>query len=554
MDGPGEPRFELVTTPAQAEFAACVAGILAFVSQPLTSTVLHGEEQLRDFGNSLRTGGFLPVFFDNDAQVEVSQPLAILRYVARIGGLEGVGSSAQLRADLASEAVLRFFRSGAPHSQHIRALKAILTQKSALDGGSPAADAINYGDLLAALFLDAVASASGSESLGELAPLHAAWSRRDDVQRAFAAAGAARVAGYGATPTSSSSSASSATVANKLVCVTGAGGFIASWLVKALLARGYTVRATVRDAADEGRTAHLRALDGAGERLHLFSADLLGDAAAFDAAMAGCACVFHCASPFFHMAADAAESDAEAELLRPALEGTRTVLRAALRSPTVRKVVLTSSAAAVYVCPTRRLDYFYTEDGERAPLCVCMCVCVSRGVCLCVVLLRVVLPLAAGYRCNERARVLVRAPNRCADWSDEKHLRATKQWYALSKVLAEREAWRIIAEENRTGRPPLRLATICPTQTLGPLLQPTMNTSCVALLELLDGSKKSIPNKVRGRGDGLVGGCTRPGSSGMVLRRRNAQGAGRTDPSGTELQHGSAPLPSIASQPISSVC
>lgn len=33
----------------------------------------------------------------------------------------------------------------------------------------------------------------------------------------------------------------------KTVCVTGAAGFIGSWLVMRLLERGYTVRATVRD-------------------------------------------------------------------------------------------------------------------------------------------------------------------------------------------------------------------------------------------------------------------------------------------------------------------
>ena len=36
-------------------------------------------------------------------------------------------------------------------------------------------------------------------------------------------------------------------VAGETVCVTGAGGYIASWLVKLLLARGYTVHGTVRD-------------------------------------------------------------------------------------------------------------------------------------------------------------------------------------------------------------------------------------------------------------------------------------------------------------------
>ena len=32
----------------------------------------------------------------------------------------------------------------------------------------------------------------------------------------------------------------------KVVCVTGASGFIASWIVKLLQARGYTVHATVK--------------------------------------------------------------------------------------------------------------------------------------------------------------------------------------------------------------------------------------------------------------------------------------------------------------------
>ncbi|KAI5021993.1 hypothetical protein ZWY2020_058723 [Hordeum vulgare] len=38
----------------------------------------------------------------------------------------------------------------------------------------------------------------------------------------------------------------------KVVCVTGASGYIASWLVKLLLHRGYTVRAIVRDTAVNG--------------------------------------------------------------------------------------------------------------------------------------------------------------------------------------------------------------------------------------------------------------------------------------------------------------
>ncbi|KAJ0436477.1 putative cinnamoyl-CoA reductase [Helianthus annuus] len=34
---------------------------------------------------------------------------------------------------------------------------------------------------------------------------------------------------------------------NQVVCVTGAAGFIASWIVKLLLEKGYVVRGTVRN-------------------------------------------------------------------------------------------------------------------------------------------------------------------------------------------------------------------------------------------------------------------------------------------------------------------
>ena len=36
----------------------------------------------------------------------------------------------------------------------------------------------------------------------------------------------------------------------KTVCVTGASGFIASWLVKLLLEKGYTVKGTIRNPGE----------------------------------------------------------------------------------------------------------------------------------------------------------------------------------------------------------------------------------------------------------------------------------------------------------------
>ncbi|CAL2246133.1 unnamed protein product [Prunus armeniaca] len=79
------------------------------------------------------------------------------------------------------------------------------------------------------------------------------------------------------------------------VCVTGAGGFIASWIVKLLLERGYTVRGTLRNP-DDPKNAHLRELEGARERLSLRKADLL-DYDSLKEAINGCDGVFHTASP-----------------------------------------------------------------------------------------------------------------------------------------------------------------------------------------------------------------------------------------------------------------
>eukprot|EP01047_Picozoa_sp_COSAG01_P117822 COSAG01_NODE_46489_length_399_cov_7.020000_1_plen_57_part_10 len=44
------------------------------------------------------------------------------------------------------------------------------------------------------------------------------------------------------------------------VAVTGASGFIGSWIVEDCVRQGYTVRACVRDRSNEKKVAHLLAL------------------------------------------------------------------------------------------------------------------------------------------------------------------------------------------------------------------------------------------------------------------------------------------------------
>ncbi|TXG55851.1 hypothetical protein EZV62_017164 [Acer yangbiense] len=116
----------------------------------------------------------------------------------------------------------------------------------------------------------------------------------------------------------------------KVVCVTGASGYIASWLVKQLLQLGYTVKATVRDPNDPKKTEHLLALDGAKERLHFFKASLLEEGS-FDFAVDGCDGVFHTASPVL--------LSSNADVVDPALKGTLNVLRSCAKSSIYQKAV-----------------------------------------------------------------------------------------------------------------------------------------------------------------------------------------------------------------------
>lgn len=130
----------------------------------------------------------------------------------------------------------------------------------------------------------------------------------------------------------------------RTVMVTGASGYIAGWIIKYLLDAGHTVHATVRDPGKASSTDHLRKVAaGTPGSLKFFKADLL-DAGSFDLAATGCDVVMHTASPFVLDG----YTDANEALVRPAVEGTRNVLAAVQQAATVKRVVLTSSVAAIY--------------------------------------------------------------------------------------------------------------------------------------------------------------------------------------------------------------
>ncbi|XP_057865888.2 putative anthocyanidin reductase isoform X2 [Cryptomeria japonica] len=141
----------------------------------------------------------------------------------------------------------------------------------------------------------------------------------------------------------------------RVVCVTGAGGYIASWLVKNLLESGYTEHATLRDPGDERKCGPVLNLPGAQERLKLFQTDLLEEGS-FDSAVEGCQGVFHLASP---VAGD--KENTPEDYIVAAVNGVLNVMRACTKAKSVRRVVYTSSLSAA--CPL-------SDKGELASSCL----------------------------------------------------------------------------------------------------------------------------------------------------------------------------------------
>ncbi|XP_017413363.1 dihydroflavonol 4-reductase isoform X3 [Vigna angularis] len=131
------------------------------------------------------------------------------------------------------------------------------------------------------------------------------------------------------------------------VCVTGASGFIGSWLVMRLIQRGYRVRATVVDPVlyvdNMKKVKPLLEIPGAESKLSLWKANL-AEEGSFDEAIKGCIGVFHVATPI-----DFESKDPENEVIKPAIRGVIDIMKACLKAKTVRRLVYTSSAITTHI-------------------------------------------------------------------------------------------------------------------------------------------------------------------------------------------------------------
>ena len=174
------------------------------------------------------------------------------------------------------------------------------------------------------------------------------------------------------------------TAADGPVAVTGASGYIGANVCQNLVQHGYTVRACVRDARRADRTAHLLAMNDsdASGSITPFSADLM-DEGSYDSVFAGCSAVFHVAANFgtdprwtaattvagrrapsasalLSGGSQAAQATSYDQGVYDSLvEATRRVLRSIERSGTVKRVVFTSSFAAI--SGPRPPDWVITE-------------------------------------------------------------------------------------------------------------------------------------------------------------------------------------------------
>lgn len=218
---------------------------------------------------------------------------------------------------------------------------------------------------------------------------------------------------------------------SKPVLVTGATGYVAGWIVKGLLERGFTVHGTVRDPGNAAKVAHLTALtESLPGELKLFRAELL-EPGSFAGAMAGCGVVIHTASPFV-----LSVEDPQRDLVDPAVKGTHDVLDEATRTGSVTRVVLTSSCAAIYGD---------TADVGKAP----------------------------GGVLTEEV------------WNTTSSL--THNTYSYSKVMAERTAWEIAGAQDRW-----RLVVMNPALIVGPGVAATQTSESFNILRQLgDGTSKS---------------------------------------------------------------
>ncbi|KAK1399263.1 Dihydroflavonol 4-reductase [Heracleum sosnowskyi] len=217
----------------------------------------------------------------------------------------------------------------------------------------------------------------------------------------------------------------------RTVCVTGASGYIGSWLVKGLLERRYHVRATVRDPGNGKKVKHLLELPNASTHLSLWKADLTEESS-YDDAVQGCEGVFHVATPM-EIIYQGQDGKDETETT---VNGILSIMRSCSKAKTVKRFVYTSTIGTITMQRQPPL-HEYTEDL----------------------------------------------------WSDVDFCYEQKMFgwmYIAAKTTAEKAAWEYATENG------IDMVTIHPSLVFGPFLTPYTSFSIDAAISLYTTSSVSL--------------------------------------------------------------
>ncbi|KAN0035918.1 hypothetical protein ACTA71_005211 [Dictyostelium dimigraforme] len=215
---------------------------------------------------------------------------------------------------------------------------------------------------------------------------------------------------------------------DNLVAVTGATGYLGTYIVRDLLEKNYNVLAFVRDPKNEEKLKTLKSFDSTGSKLSFTGGDL--ETIDYEKELKNVSYVIHTATPFKY-----SSPDPWGEVINPAINGTLGVLKAASKISTIKKVIVTSSGLAVYDIGTKK-----PESNDD-------------------------------------------------DWSNPQD--PINQPYPYSKVAAEKKAWEYLKENNENPNSNhFKLVVINPTYILGPALSPVVNESVGTIVRHLTLAEK----------------------------------------------------------------